>query len=266
MSNIPKILIVDDEHRMRESLKELLSSQSYELKTSNSAKEAIEYLKQKTFDLVLLDMVLPDMSGHQVMDYIKKQNPDTLVIVITGHASMESAIGSLRKGAYDYIRKPFEPYDLLTTVKNALNQKRLIAERMRAEEMLRESEERFRTVFEAAPFGIAIAGPDGRFLEVNKTFCRMLGYTEEDVLGMTFVDITYPDDRENTLRFAEEVLRGKRNSYQTEKRYLKNDGKAVSAIVRATAIRESNSKIKNRLGYGDLLLPDLGFEAGSYYI
>jgi len=96
------------------------------LETSNSAKEALEYLKKNTFDLILLDMVLPDMSGYQLMDFITIQNQDTLIIVITGQASMDSAIGALRKGAYDYIRKPFEPDALITTFKNALNQKSLI--------------------------------------------------------------------------------------------------------------------------------------------
>jgi len=81
--NSPKVLIVDDDSRMCESLKALLSNQGYILKTCNSGQKAIEYLNKDDFDLVLLDMVIPDMNGYQIMEYINNQNPDTLVIVIT---------------------------------------------------------------------------------------------------------------------------------------------------------------------------------------
>ena len=101
MSNIPKVLIVDDDHKMCESLKELLSSHSYEFQTSYSAKDAIGNLGKDIFDLVLLDIFMPDESGYKVMDYITSKSLDTLIIVMTGRASTESAIEALRKGAYD---------------------------------------------------------------------------------------------------------------------------------------------------------------------
>jgi len=124
MSHTDSILIVDDDPRFCDSLKVLLGNQGYQMQTSNSGREAMEYLVKNNFDLALLDMVMPEMNGHQIMDYINSKSPETLVIVITGHASMESAIESLRRGAYDYLRKPFEPEELLKTVENALNRKR----------------------------------------------------------------------------------------------------------------------------------------------
>ncbi len=142
MSNIDKVLIVDDDHRMCDSLKELLRCKSYELEKSNSAKEAIEYLEKDIFDLVLLDIFMPDENGYKVMDYITSQSLDTLVIIMTGHASVESAIEALRKGAYDYLKKPFEPEELLARVENALNHKRLKNESKQTEEALRESEKK----------------------------------------------------------------------------------------------------------------------------
>jgi signal transduction histidine kinase len=142
-SYTPKILIVDDEPRMCDSLKALLSGQDYEIHTCNSGKEAAEYLG-KDFDLVLLDIVMPDMDGHDVMDYIARQSPETLVVAMTGHASIESAVQALRRRAYDYLRKPFEHEELLKTVENALDQKRLRSERKQAEESLREMEKALR--------------------------------------------------------------------------------------------------------------------------
>ena len=125
MSNKSKILIVDDEPRMCESLKILLSEQGYEIHTCNNDKEAIEYLIKDHFDLVLLDIVMSGVDGYQIMDHIHRQSPDTLVIIMTGHASKESAVEELRSGAHDYLRKPFEHEELLKTIENALDHKRL---------------------------------------------------------------------------------------------------------------------------------------------
>ena len=83
-------------------------NQGYEIHTANSGQEARDALATLRFDLALLDIVMPDMDGHQLMDHISLRNPDTMVIAITGHASLESAVSALRRGAYDYLRKPFE--------------------------------------------------------------------------------------------------------------------------------------------------------------
>ena len=125
MLDEPKILIIDDEPRMCESLRQLLANQNYELNTANSAKEAIEILNNNSFDLILLDLRLPDMNGYRIMDYISQPNLGALVIVLTGYGTEKSAIEALRRGAYDYLKKPLEPDKLLITVKNALNQKKI---------------------------------------------------------------------------------------------------------------------------------------------
>jgi len=107
-----------------------------------------------------------------------------------------------------------------------------------------ESEKRFRTVFGAAPLGIAIANPDGFFLEVNRAFTKMLGYQKREARKMTFVDITHPDDRNTTARLADEVRKGKINSYAIEKRYIRKDGKVMWGIIRATAARDKNGNFR----------------------
>jgi len=175
MSNIDKILIVDDDHRMCDSLKKLLSSQRYELKTSSSAKETIEYLEKDIFDLVLLDIVMPDENGYKVMDYITSQGLDTLVVIMTGYASTESAIEALRKGAYDYLKKPFETEELLARVKNALSHKILKSKSKQAEEALRESEEKYRSMMEAMYDAAYICSPDFRVEYMNPAMIKRTG-------------------------------------------------------------------------------------------
>jgi signal transduction histidine kinase len=125
MSYTPKILVVDDEPRLCSSLKTLLNHQGYEAHTSTGGEQAMESLAENGFDLVLLDIVMPDVDGYQVMDYIDRRSLDTPVIFITGHASVDSAVSALRGGACDYLRKPLDYRKLLKTVAKAVDQKRV---------------------------------------------------------------------------------------------------------------------------------------------
>jgi len=117
-----------------------------------------------------------------------------------------------------------------------------------ADGALEQSQKRFQAVFKTAPIGIAIANPEGYFLEVNPVFRKMLGYRKAEMKGLTFVDITYPEDREETRKLSTAVLQGKINSYQTEKRYLKKDGQFAWGIIRATAVKDHNGQIQYWVG------------------
>jgi len=113
---------------------------------------------------------------------------------------------------------------------------------------LKENERRFRTIFEAAPIGIAMADPAGYFLQVNDRFSRMLGYLPGDLRQFTFLDITHPADRPESQRLSQQVLDGEIDFYIAEKRYLKKDGNTVWGWVRASAIRDRNGAINYWLG------------------
>jgi PAS domain S-box-containing protein len=115
-------------------------------------------------------------------------------------------------------------------------------------EELHLSEKRFRTVFEAAPLGIAIADASGYILEANNVFFRLLGYDQNEIKKLTFMDITHPDDREKTRKLSRKARSGRINSYQTEKRYLKKNGETLWGFVRATAIKDNNGHLKYWLG------------------
>ena len=202
MSYTPKILIVDDEPRMRDSLKVLLGGEGYETHTSCSGKEAIECMGKNHFDLVLLDIVMPEMDGHRVMEYINSQAIETLVILMTGHASTESAIEALRSRAYDYLRKPFEHEELLKRLQNALDHQRLINERKRAEEALRESEEKFRVMSASAQDAIVMMDNQGKVSYWNEAGEKIFGYSSEEVLGKELHILLVPE------RYHEDYRKG----------------------------------------------------------
>lgn len=118
-----KILIVDDEKAVRDSLEELLILEEYQVETAASGEESLEMMEKKEFDLVLLDIKMPGVSGVEVMRQVKKYYPDTKVIVLTGHGSLESAIEAIRSGAEDYMLKPYESSDILVSIGKALTEK-----------------------------------------------------------------------------------------------------------------------------------------------
>jgi two-component system, NtrC family, response regulator AtoC len=119
------ILIVDDEDFICENLQRILEEERYHTVVAQSARRALECLKQESIDLVFLDLNLPDLSGLEVLKKIKEWDEDLLVIIITGYASVESAVEALKMGAYDYIKKPFKADVIKLIVKLALETQHL---------------------------------------------------------------------------------------------------------------------------------------------
>jgi len=185
------ILIVEDDPGFASYLKRLLRRTDLKLITASSGRQAIEYLNQHTIDIVLQDIGLPDINGYQVMDQIRQRFPEILVIVMTGEVTVESAVQALRKGAYDYLRKPFESMDLVNTVENGLERLRLEKQNRQAEEKLRESEERYRQLFESESDAVVVFDAETLKLEdVNQAALELFGYSKQQFLKLTVLDLS----------------------------------------------------------------------------
>lgn len=122
------ILVTDDDAFFRNLYTEILKEGGYNVLTANSGKEAISIVESHDLDVVITDLIMPDISGQVVLERTKQYNALIDVIVITGHGTIDSAIAALKSGAYDYIRKPINHEELLLTVNRCLEQKRLIEE------------------------------------------------------------------------------------------------------------------------------------------
>jgi putative two-component system response regulator len=127
-NNEAKILIVDDEMRVREILSRKLGDEGYHCLTAPNGSNALKLLKTDQIDLVLLDLMMPGKSGTEVLTEIKAMYPDTAVIMVTAVADVQTAIGLMKAGAYDYIIKPVELNILLVSLGRALEKRRLIIE------------------------------------------------------------------------------------------------------------------------------------------
>jgi response regulator RpfG family c-di-GMP phosphodiesterase len=132
-----RILIVDDEPNVLSVLYSLLSDR-YECKTAASAIEALEYLKEESYDLILSDIMMPGMSGLELLEKVSSLNTDTVVVLISANLNIQSAIEAMRRGAFDYVTKPFNLSDVEAAVERALRHHRLLKANRQYEQHLEE--------------------------------------------------------------------------------------------------------------------------------
>lgn len=132
-----KILIIDDEARICSSLRGILEDEGFVVKTTDSGEDGLHLLKRENFDLILLDIWLPHMSGIDVLKKVKSSEENVPVVMITGHGSVETAVQATKLGAYDFLEKPLSLEKVVLTVKNALHQKRLEEENIQLRERIK---------------------------------------------------------------------------------------------------------------------------------
>ncbi len=141
-----RLLIAEDERPLRALLFEELQERGREIRLAANGLEALDLLKEEEFDLLITDIKMPGMSGIELLKEAKRLQPHLLVIIITGYATLESAIEALKEGAYDYIRKPFSLEELKVSVDNACARILLERENQRLLEDLKKAYERLKEV------------------------------------------------------------------------------------------------------------------------
>ncbi len=190
------VLLIDDEPKYCASLKVLLTADGYDVEIAHTGQTALFNLENYRYDAVLLDIGLPDISGLEVASNLKEKFPDTVVIILTGQATLENAVESLRNGVYDYLNKPFNPDQLFRTLNRGIEYKRL-------EKELKESEKRFYQLARATSEGIIIYSSENLLL-TNEQLCKMFGYTEKELLGCNFFNILLDRDSIKTIPFRQD--------------------------------------------------------------
>jgi len=136
--NTEKILVVDDDSNLLEVIKMSLESENYEVIATAEEEQALEAVKEHTFDLSIIDLQLTNMNGISLMESVHQISPDVPVIILTAYGSIESAVDAMKKGAYSYLSKPFDHHKLLFQVEKALENRRLTSEIKRLKGLLNE--------------------------------------------------------------------------------------------------------------------------------
>lgn len=178
----PKVLVVDDEAGIREGSERILKRMGCRVLTACNGHEGLDILDREPVVLVLLDLKMPGIDGMEVLQRIRDRHAHILVIVITGFATIETAIEAMKQGAYDFIPKPFEPDQLRIVVDRALEKLRLTRE---AEKLTREramtladldrEKSRTRTIIESLPNGVVVTNAQGQVVLTNPAFLAELG-------------------------------------------------------------------------------------------
>ena len=123
-----KVLVVDDEMIVRESLVEWFKKSGYEAECADGGRIAMEMVDEKDYDFIFLDIKMPDVNGFEVLDHVKANCPYTMVVMITAYGSVETAVDAMKRGACDYLTKPFEPSELVCQLERLLQQKKIVDE------------------------------------------------------------------------------------------------------------------------------------------
>lgn len=190
MPHEKNILVVDDEEVMRDGCKRILSKRGWGVTLARDGQEGLDCLKKNHFDIMLLDLKMPGLSGIEVLEEVKRIDPEMLVIVITGYATVESAVEAMKIGAYDFISKPFSPDQLTIVVNRALEKKRLEQE---AELLRREREKslqdiakeksRISTIVNCMAGGVIVTDREKQIVLNNPAAARMLGIHDTHLVG-----------------------------------------------------------------------------------
>jgi len=190
-----QILVVDDEERIVDNIARCLAREGFQVTGAHDGEEAVSLFQEQRFDLILLDISMPGMNGYEVMEHIFGLDADVLIIIMTGFASVESAVKALKLGAWDYLKKPFEYADLVKTVKNGITQSNLLADKKAFAARLEASEKQYEYMVNNSPDLIFTLDENRCFSFVNQQFERVLGFSKQVLIGMPFEDLLHEDDR-----------------------------------------------------------------------
>ncbi|BHH82843.1 response regulator [Desulforhopalus sp. 52FAK] len=175
-SNSANILVIDDEARIREACTLVLTDHGFQVSSAPDGEEGLKMIASKHFDIVLVDLMMPTISGFDVLSEVRKNHPDSVVIVITGYATLEHSIEAMKKGAFDFIPKPFTPDQLRAVVDKSLQYTNALQD-------IAESKSRLRVMVNRLTEGVLTTDSNKLIVQANRAFLHMMGYHGEDVIG-----------------------------------------------------------------------------------
>lgn len=214
------LLVVDDDTSLLKILESILTDAGHQVTTATSGKEGLEVLTQTRFDLALIDLKLKKISGFDLIRTIKENSPETVVIILTGFASIDSAITALRMGAYDYLQKPVKPELLIKTVERGIEKKEL---KELSEAMIKKMDE-----------GVILLDSEGLIDFASARFCELSKYTAEEIAGRPFLSFVSPEYEQTVTENFKKAWENTPVRFQAS--VIRKDGKELIAIISFTKV------------------------------
>lgn len=254
---VARVLVVDDEKSIRITLREFLKKDKHSVVIAEDAKEAEVLLKKENFDVLVTDIVLPMVTGLELIQISKRVSPDTQIILITGEPNVDTAIKAVKFGVFDYLVKPITREKIQRNVANATKVKFLKDERIRLEKenqnyqnhleqlvkertkSLQESEEQWRALTENSQSHIMLLNLDMEIEFINHAVSDL---TKEEVIGKSILDFTPPDYHHVAIEYIEQVIKsGKADRYETM--HISDEGGAQYFGVHISPVRDEKGNI-----------------------
>jgi len=259
-----RVLVVDDHEVIRRGVISLLSATPGYLVCGEAShgKEAIEKAVDLRPDVIIMDVSMPTLNGLEATRTIRNLLPACEILVLSQHDAPEMARQAFKAGARGYVIKSsvaknlfdalnkvarhecfFDP--AISELSDSLDLHEVLQRSAALEQALRDSEELYRTTFELAAVGIAHVSPDGRWLRVNQKLCDILGYSESELMRMTFQEITHPDDLPADLAETAKLRCGELRTFSMEKRYIRKDKSHVWVNLTVSGPRDKEGRLKH---------------------
>jgi PAS domain S-box-containing protein len=261
-----RLLIVDDHEVVRRGVRSLLLEQS-EFEVCGEAvdgQDALEQAREVKPDLIVMDLSMPKLNGLEATRQVRSMLPDCEVLILSQHENPEMARQALKAGARGYVVKNsvskdliaaltkisrreyfFDPAILEQTSSAHIDIQEILQRSAAFEQALRQSEELYRSTFELAAVGVAHVSPEGKWLRVNKKLCDIVGYSEPELLNLSFHDITHSGDLVPEIAQWEKVRNGTLDTYSMEKRYIRKDGSYVWVNRTVSGVRDASGKLQH---------------------
>tara|TARA_B100000315_G_scaffold247131_2_gene275423 strand:- start:146 stop:2407 length:2262 start_codon:yes stop_codon:yes gene_type:complete len=184
-----RLLLVDDKSELLDSLHALLTAHGYDAEKALGGPAAMQALRENSYDVILLDLIMPEVSGHDILDFVAREMLDTKVIVVSGDSSFSGVKHALHCGAFDFVKKPYEAGELIATMETALRQCHLEAENHAMGIRLQKSEELHRFIVDNSPDLVYMLDRDGCFTFVNERIETLLGYERNELIGKHYSEL-----------------------------------------------------------------------------
>jgi PAS domain S-box-containing protein len=232
-----RVLVVDDDSSIGHLMDAILRREGYEPAICTHPHEALDVLEKERFGLVFVDINLPEMNGLELGSNIKKRDPTTEVVFITGHGSFENAIQAIRIGAYDYLRKPFGIDEMHLCL-------RRFEERQALKKQIKHAEQRYSDLVENIPSILFVVQKDFRLEFINRASQSILGYFPQEALDNPdwFLERIHPTDVGRMKRLFLSAFQSRGSQFSAECRLIHRDGHLIHGMIRSISPIESENK------------------------
>ena len=207
---VTRILLVDDKQELLTSLHHLLTLYGYEADQALGGQAAMTALSEKTYDVVLLDLIMPEISGHDILDFAAREKLNCKIIVVSGDSSFSGVKHALHCGAFDFVKKPYEAAELIATMETALRQVQLEHQHDEMQNQLQESEQLHRFIVNSSPDLVYMLDRHGCFTFINDRIESMLGFNRNELVGRHFSELIDGDDLDKAGNLFNERRTGER--------------------------------------------------------